>query len=79
MPCDIFISLSIIIIVGQDVIGQPLTPEEIEKVGKVVEEAVAAGALGVSTSRISVHRDRAGVLLPGSLASNDELRAVSIL
>ena len=60
-------------------IEQPLTPEEIKKVGKVVEEAVAAGALGVSTSRISVHRDRAGVLLPGSLASNDELRAVSIL
>lgn len=28
---------------------------------KVVEEAVAAGAVGFSSSRVSIHRDHAGV------------------
>ena len=54
----------------------PLTPDEIANVGKVVEEAIASGAIGFSTSRVSIHRDPAGVLLPGSLASHEELIAI---
>ena len=36
---------------------------------------VAAGrrAVGLSSSRVSIHRDASGVLLPGSLASHHEL------
>jgi hypothetical protein len=37
---------------------------------------VAAGALGLSSSRVSSHRDATGVLLPGSLASRGELLAM---
>lgn len=45
--------------------------------GKVVEEAVAAGALGVSISRVIIHRDTKGRLTPGSLASSNELLALA--
>ena len=40
---------------------------------KTAEEAVAAGAIGLSSSRVSIHRDASGVLLPGSLAAHKEL------
>lgn len=43
------------------------------KMRKVVEEAVASGAVGLSSSRVSIHRDASGVLLPGSLAEHGEL------
>lgn len=54
----------------------PLTDDDIAKMRKVTEEAVAAGALGFSSSRVSSHRDATGVLLPGSLASRGELLAM---
>jgi N-acyl-D-aspartate/D-glutamate deacylase len=54
----------------------PLTDDDIAKMRKVTEEAVAAGALGLSSSRVSSHRDATGVLLPGSLASRGELLAM---
>jgi N-acyl-D-aspartate/D-glutamate deacylase len=56
---------------GQE--SNPLSVEEIGKMRKVVEEAVASGAVGLSSSRVSIHRDVSGVLLPGSLATHDEL------
>ena len=56
--------------------SSPLSHEEMEKIGKVVEEAVASGALGFSSSRVSIHRDQGGVLLPGSLASHEELHEI---
>lgn len=51
----------------------PLSDEDIAKMRKVTEEAVAAGAIGLSSSRVSIHRDASGVLLPGSLAAHKEL------
>jgi N-acyl-D-amino-acid deacylase len=36
------------------------SPEEIEKMGKIAEEAVRAGAIGFSTSRTSHHQSRDG-------------------
>lgn len=53
--------------------SNPLTSAEIHKMRKVVEEAVASGAVGLSSSRVSIHRDASGVLLPGSLATHEEL------
>ena len=51
----------------------PVSADEIAAMRKVVEEAVASGAVGFSSSRVSIHRDHVGVLLPGSLASHAEL------
>jgi N-acyl-D-aspartate/D-glutamate deacylase len=55
----------------------PVTTEEIKRMATVVEEAVAAGALGFSSSRVDVHRDNKGVLVPGSLSSPEELLALA--
>jgi len=54
----------------------PVTPEEMARMAQVVEEAVAAGALGFSTSRQLLHRDKSGVLEPGALASTEEMLAI---
>uniref|UniRef100_A0A7S0AFP0 Amidohydrolase 3 domain-containing protein n=1 Tax=Pyrodinium bahamense TaxID=73915 RepID=A0A7S0AFP0_9DINO len=53
-----------------------VSQEEIESMSKVVEEAVAAGALGFSASRVGLHRDTKGVLTPGSLATPEEMVAL---
>ena len=55
----------------------PLNDEDIARMRKVVQEAVAAGAVGFSSSRVSIHRDASGVLLPGSLAEHKELEEMA--
>jgi len=55
----------------------PVQPHEIEAMAAVVRDAVAAGAMGFSTSRAIYHRDLRGVLMPGSLASSDEMLALA--
>ena len=39
-----------------------VTDDEIERMAMVVSEAVSAGALGFSTSRLLLHRDNRGIL-----------------
>lgn len=53
------------------------TPEEIEEMGRVVAEAVEAGALGFSTSRTIKHRDSKGVITPSITAHEDELVGIA--
>jgi N-acyl-D-amino-acid deacylase len=53
------------------------TPEEIEQMAKVVEDAVRAGAIGFSTTRSSHHQSRAGQLAAGLTASKDELVGIA--
>ena len=53
--------------------NEPATPEDIEKMKQVVKEAVAAGALGFSTSRTLAHLAIDGEPVPGTYASEDEL------
>lgn len=54
----------------------PVTPEEIAGMAAIVQEAVAAGAIGFSTSRTLLHRDKSGALVPGTLATQAELLAI---
>eukprot|EP01065_Artemidia_motanka_P027437 TRINITY_DN32642_c0_g1_i1.p1 TRINITY_DN32642_c0_g1~~TRINITY_DN32642_c0_g1_i1.p1 ORF type:complete len:746 (+),score=280.29 TRINITY_DN32642_c0_g1_i1:80-2239(+) len=54
----------------------PVGAADIEKMAAVVEEAIAAGAVGFSTSRTLLHRDKRGVLVPGTCALEDELCAI---
>jgi N-acyl-D-aspartate/D-glutamate deacylase len=53
--------------------NQPATPEDIAKMAAIVREAIAAGALGFSTSRTIVHRAIDGEPVPGTFAAEDEL------
>lgn len=51
--------------------------EEIMEMGKIVKEAIEAGAFGFSTSRTEKHRDSSGSLTPSITAHKDELVKIS--
>jgi len=53
--------------------NDPVTSEEMETMAEIVREAIANGAVGFSTSRTLLHRDRSGTLVPGTLAADEEL------
>ena len=53
------------------------TPDEMSVMVDLVDEAIAAGALGFSTSRTLSHRTPDGRLVPGTFASADELLALA--
>ena len=52
--------------------------DEIAEMAKLVHEGVAAGALGFSTSRTLLHRDKKGVHVPGTFAGSDEMLALGL-
>ncbi|MGN6499491.1 MAG: N-acyl-D-amino-acid deacylase family protein [Tsuneonella sp.] len=52
------------------------TEDDIEKMGRIVEEGVRAGALGFSTSRTVLHRSIEGEVVPGTTATAEELVAI---
>jgi len=58
-------------------VDNPVTDDEIKELAQVVREAVEAGAIGFSTSRLLLHRDKQGILTPGCLAAEKELLAIS--
>ncbi len=53
--------------------NEPATPDDIEAMKTVVGDAIAAGALGFSTSRTIAHRAIDGEPVPGTFAAEDEL------
>jgi N-acyl-D-amino-acid deacylase len=53
--------------------NEPATPEDVAEMARLVEEALQAGALGFSTSRVMVHRSMDGDPVPGTFADEDEL------
>ena len=53
--------------------NEPATPEDIAEMRRLTKEAVEAGALGVSTSRVLGHRAMDGEPVPGTFAAQDEL------
>ncbi len=53
--------------------NEPATPEDIRQMRTLVKEAIDAGALGVSTSRVLGHRAMDGEPVPGTFAAEDEL------
>src|SRR5580692_3051684 len=53
--------------------NEPATPEDIRAMGRLVTEAIEAGALGFSTSRTMGHRAMDGEPVPGTFAAEDEL------
>jgi len=53
--------------------NEPATSDDIAAMRALVREAVEAGALGVSTSRVLGHRAMDGEPVPGTFAAEDEL------
>jgi len=53
--------------------NEPATARDIAAMRAIVKDAVAAGALGVSTSRTIAHRAIDGEPVPGTFAAEDEL------
>ncbi|MEY3805392.1 MAG: hypothetical protein RIR69_204 [Actinomycetota bacterium] len=53
------------------------TAEDIALMAKHVDEAMAHGALGFSTSRTPIHRSKSGELVPGTTADEDELFGIA--
>jgi len=56
--------------------NEPANPEEIARMHDIVEEAIAGGALGFSTSRTILHRTPEGQPVPGTFAEIDELLGI---
>lgn len=56
--------------------NDPARPEEIAAMAAVVDEAMAAGAFGFTTSRITAHRTADGKVVPGTQVSIDEMDGI---
>jgi N-acyl-D-amino-acid deacylase len=57
--------------------NEPATPEDIAEMARLVGEAQAAGAFGISTSRTIVHKAVDGEPVPGTYAAWDELEGLA--
>ena len=55
--------------------NEDATAADVEAMGKIVQEALEAGAVGVTTSRTIGHRSINGGVVPGTFAADDELMA----
>ncbi|WP_380871970.1 amidohydrolase [Sphingomonas sp. DBB INV C78] len=56
---------------------EPATDADLEAMTRIVQEAVSAGALGVTTSRSLAHRTREGELAPTVTSEERELQALA--
>ncbi len=56
---------------------EPATPDDIEAMKEQAREAMAAGAIGFSTSRIQTHRRSDGEFIPSYGAAVSELKAIA--
>lgn len=56
---------------------EPATEAEIAEIARIVGEAIAAGAVGIGTSRVAMHRSIDGGILPGTTAAEEELMAMA--
>jgi N-acyl-D-amino-acid deacylase len=56
--------------------NEPATAADAAQMRALVDDGLRAGALGFSTSRTSLHRAIDGELVPGTLATTDELFAI---
>jgi N-acyl-D-amino-acid deacylase len=53
------------------------TPEEIAEMARLTREGLEAGALGFTTSRTILHRERGGPLVPGTGCAPEELVTIA--
>jgi N-acyl-D-amino-acid deacylase len=58
-------------------LNEEATPDDIDQMSLLVEQALRAGALGFSSSRTPIHRSKSGELVPGTSATTDELLGIA--
>lgn len=58
--------------------GEPATAKDIAAMAAIVQQGIAAGALGFSTSRLRFHRLKDGSLAPTITAEEAELRGIAM-
>ncbi|HEY6600152.1 MAG TPA: amidohydrolase family protein [Pseudomonadales bacterium] len=54
------------------------TDDEIAAMAAIVRDGIKAGALGFSSSRTLLHKDKNGVHMPGTFAGSDEMLALGL-
>ena len=57
---------------------EPATPQDIAHMQALVRDALAAGAMGLATSRTMAHRSKSGDFTPMYQAASDELRQLGL-
>jgi len=60
-------------VMGTDAVGNEASPEQVTRMRELLAESLAAGGLGLSTSRSFAHRDWEGDPVPSRAASEEEL------
>jgi N-acyl-D-amino-acid deacylase len=63
-------------VMGADASTRAAKPEEVHEMGVLVKEALAAGAIGFSTSTSPAHNGEGGLPMPSRLADDVELAAL---
>jgi N-acyl-D-aspartate/D-glutamate deacylase len=63
-------------VMGADAVERPANSCELEKMKKIVEDGMAAGAIGFSTSTAPQHNGHAGVPMPSRMAAPNELEVL---
>jgi len=57
---------------------EPATPQDLEQMSRLVREAMAAGAMGISTARTFFHRSSDGKTTPTHQAAEEEFTALAM-
>jgi N-acyl-D-aspartate/D-glutamate deacylase len=70
-------ALRVFVMGDRAVANQHATPEEAAEMGRLAAEAVQAGAIGFSTSRLSQHKSVSGEHVPSYGAGEQELLAIA--